>query len=546
VICCVSPAAAFSDETKSVLMFASRAKNITTSCSKNELMTDDVKIRLLARQLADEQRSHVMLQQEMASYSDNLAVRDARIAELQTDNADVKQQLQAALAHVQSVTKGAEAALADRDAVIANLQRAAAEAAESITTVSNDYASARDRIAALETELARRDDAAREHMSTMSQHIDVLKSELAAAQASAQSSAAELEALRSSGTDKDATVSKLLAEMSTVQSQRSELEATLQSMQGELQSAQEQVSDLLLDNEESTTRASQLQSQLEAAEAALRVAQSEGASASASQLADVTATIVRLREELAASQLRESEAREQLLSSTEEAASHALTLQRSQSTVESLRETVQLLQERATAADASAAEAKATVSALRDRVADLDRHKLTTEMRDKIAAKFKTLSDRVAELSAENDALKKSTARSARSRHEATDTKALEKENLELIRKVRELEEQLADAARRTPACARSGSPADKENGSVGVRERGSLKRASATAAAPRDAASTADDTVAAPALKKRGLGEHRDAPVAPPPAAEATTKRDECALPKVNIEDSAPECNTQ
>jgi centromeric protein E len=44
VICCVSPAQQFMEETRSALMFASRAKNITTSCSVNEVISDEVKV----------------------------------------------------------------------------------------------------------------------------------------------------------------------------------------------------------------------------------------------------------------------------------------------------------------------------------------------------------------------------------------------------------------------------------------------------------------------------------------------------------------------
>ena len=44
----------FIEETRSSLQFASRAKNIATQCTVNEVVSDDVKIRRLERRLAEE------------------------------------------------------------------------------------------------------------------------------------------------------------------------------------------------------------------------------------------------------------------------------------------------------------------------------------------------------------------------------------------------------------------------------------------------------------------------------------------------------------
>ena len=51
IICCVSPAEPFQDETRSTLQFASRAKTITTTCSPNESLADEVRILRLEKDL---------------------------------------------------------------------------------------------------------------------------------------------------------------------------------------------------------------------------------------------------------------------------------------------------------------------------------------------------------------------------------------------------------------------------------------------------------------------------------------------------------------
>lgn len=48
VICCVSPALKFQEETRSTLGFASRAKNISTSISQNEILTKEDKMMKMA------------------------------------------------------------------------------------------------------------------------------------------------------------------------------------------------------------------------------------------------------------------------------------------------------------------------------------------------------------------------------------------------------------------------------------------------------------------------------------------------------------------
>jgi len=62
VVCCITPAERYLEETRSTLQFASRAKLVTTHATVNEVLDEAAKIKRLEREvnlLREHQRMHM-------------------------------------------------------------------------------------------------------------------------------------------------------------------------------------------------------------------------------------------------------------------------------------------------------------------------------------------------------------------------------------------------------------------------------------------------------------------------------------------------------